>query len=102
MWPLPPLIPQTDVIGPHDMQDSMDAIEQQLQAVEDALFDTEESSKEHNKLRARYERLKENKTTLLKLQGRPLGSCAGGAHHLLDKKCTADSRPVGDLTATPA
>ena len=69
-----------------------------LQAVEDALFDTEEGSKEHKKLTARYERLKEEKKILLTQEGRPLGSHDGAADHPLKMECTADSRPVGRMS----
>ena len=82
MWPLPRW-PQTNISWTTDMQDSMDAIEEQLQAVEDALFDNEEGSKEHKKLTARYERLKEEKKLLLTQEGRPHGSHVGASDHLL-------------------
>ena len=57
----------------------MEAIEGQLQAVEDALFDTVEGSKEHKKLTVRYECLKEEKKFLLTQGGRPPGSHVGAA-----------------------
>ena len=65
-------------------------MEAQLQAVEDALFDTEEGSKEHKKLTARYARLKEEKKTLLTQGGRPLGRYNGAADHLLRMECTEE------------
>ena len=61
--------------------------EQSFQAVEDALFDTEEGSCEHKPLTARYERLKEEKQTLLTQGSRPLGSHVGAADHLLRMEC---------------
>ena len=76
----------------------MEAIEGQLQAVKDALFDFEEGSREHKNLTARYERLKEEKRILLTQEGRPLGSHVGAADHLLNMECTADIRPVGSMS----
>ena len=66
----------------------MDAIEEQLQAVEEALSDTEAGSEEHQKMTARYEHLKEEKKILLTQEGRPLGNHVGAADHLLNMECT--------------
>ena len=64
--------------------------EQSFQAVEDALFDAEEGSNEHKTLTARYERLKEEKQTLLTQGSEPLGTHVGAADHLLRMECTEE------------
>ena len=69
--------------------------------MEDALFDTEEGSKQHKNLTARHERLKEDKKILLTQKGMPIPSLenhVGAADHLRNMGCTADSRPMGSMS----